>query len=137
MSSKMFFFLILIFFWTRLLKMMIMHINLSIIIMILKKKCILSKWHVFSRTGKLLNDFYIFPYIWSLFIAFGHQGIIYETCCNYLPVEFFLPILTYFVLWSILNQKISKILKYLYFEKLMCEGVNYTKIWVFGWKHTQ
>ena len=73
---------------------------------------------------------YIYKYIFIyneyryVYIIFVFQGIIYDTCCNYLSVEFFLPIFTYFVLWSILNQKISKILKNLYFEKFMPEGVK-------------
>ena len=73
---------------------------------------------------------YIYKYIFIyneyryVYIIFVFQGIIYDTCCNYLSVEFFLPIFTYFVLWSILNQKISKILKNLNFEKFMPKGVK-------------
>ena len=69
-------------------------------------------------------SFYSFSTKSEIFIVLSHQGIIYDTCCNYLPAEFFLPIFTYFVLWSILNKKISKILKKLYFEKFICEGVK-------------
>ena len=41
-----------------------------------------------------------------------------------LPVEFFWPIFTLFLIWSILNQKISVILKNLLFPKFMSEGVK-------------
>ena len=69
-------------------------------------------------------NFYSFSTKSEIFIVLSHQGIIYDTSCNYLPAEFFLPIFTYFVLWSILIKKIWKILKNLYFEKFMPEGVK-------------